>query len=410
MPHPTAQLHAKFISPRCWLTIAAIGGFAVLVQAQDNPFGAAPPTPAPAPATSTATANQAQNNPFGPATPAAPPAPATSPATATSAAPTASDSTAAAPAARRGAGSARGNRPPPPPPVAKIPRDSEPFTSIDFSKVNPELVTLVIAGDSTAQTGSNSQRGWAALLVDYFDQSKINLVNPSVGARSFRNFTFEGRWDKIVANLKKGDYVFIQFGHNDGTGNNPKDPLYRQELGGLGEETLDVTRTDGTVETVHTFGWYARKYIKEAQDKGANPVMMTSTVYNRWNPDGSFARAGSNVALARQVAELQKVPLLDDTNIISDKYDQLGRAVVEPLFGDRILHTDTAGAIVNAEAFVAGIKYLNIKPLVDALNDKGKAIPAYKPAEAKPADATPAPTTSSIPAAPTPAAASSSAK
>ncbi len=288
--------------------------------------------------------------------------------------------------------------------MAPIARDAQPFTPNNFKSAKPGLVTLVIAGDSTAQTGSNSQRGWGALLVDYFDQSKINIVNPSIGGRSFRSFTYEGRWDDIVANLKKGDIVFIQFGHNDGTGTGVTNPNGRPELGGIGEETQDVTHPDGKVETVHTFGWYARKYIKDARDKGAIPVMMTSTVYNRWNPDGTFARAGSNVNFARQVAEQEKVPLLDHTLIISDQYDKLGKDVVVPLFGDGILHTDTAGAIVNAEMFVAGIKALDIKPLVDALNDKGKAIPAYKPGAAKPA-ASPAPAASA-----TPAAASGSAK
>ncbi|HVY72358.1 MAG TPA: hypothetical protein VHH73_20655, partial [Verrucomicrobiae bacterium] len=162
-------------------------------------------------------------------------------------------------------------------------------------------------------------------------------------------------------------------------------PNGRPELGGLGEETQDVTRADGKVETVHTFGWYARKYIKDARDKGAIPVLMTTTVYNRWSPEGVFARAGSNVNFARQVAEQEKVPLLDDTLIISDHYEKLGRDAVRPLYNSDNLHTTTLGAIVNAEMFVSGIKALNLKPLVDALNDKGKAIPAYQPKEAKPA-------------------------
>lgn len=264
-------------------------------------------------------------------------------------------------------------------PVPTIPRDSGPWTPADFSKANSSLPSLVVVGDSTAQTGDPAHRGWAALLVDYFDQSKINLVNPSIGGRSFRSFTYEGRWDKVVAGLKPGDIVFIQFGHNDGTGNDITNPNGRPELGGIGEQTQDVTRADGKVETVHTYGWYARKYITEARAKGAIPVMMTSTVYNRW-PNGVFGRSGSNVAFARQVAEQEKVPLLDDTAIISDHYQTLGQDAVRPLFNADNLHTTTLGAIVNAEMFVSGVKALNLKPLVDALNDKGKALAAYQPA------------------------------
>ncbi len=275
--------------------------------------------------------------------------------------------------------------PPAAAPVATVPRDAGPWTPNNFTGVKADLPSLVVVGDSTAQTGDPAHRGWAALLVDYFDTSKVNLVNPAIGGRSFRSFTYEGRWDNVVAGLKPGDIVFIQFGHNDGTGNDITNPNGRPELGGIGEQSQEVTRADGKVEVVHTYGWYARKYITEARAKGAIPVMMTSTVYNRWN-NGNFGRAGSNVAFARQVAEQEKTPLLDHTNIISDYYQKLGQDAVRPLYNADNLHTTTLGAVANAEMFVAGIKALNIKPLVDALNDKGKAIPAYQPAAApKPA-------------------------
>jgi len=271
--------------------------------------------------------------------------------------------------------------------AATIARDAGPFTPNNFSKVNPNLPSLVVAGDSTAQTGDPAHRGWAAMLVDYFDPTKINLVNPSIGGRSFRSFYYEGRWASVVASLKPGDIVMIQFGHNDGTGNGVDNPNGRPELGGLGEETQDITHADGKVETVHTFGWYARKYIQDVRDKGATPILMTTTVYNRWNPDGSFARAGSNVAVARQVAAQEKVLLLDDTMIISDHHEKAGQDAVRPLYNGDNLHTTTLGAIVNAEMFISGMKALGIKPVVDALNDKGAAIPAYVPKAAATGDA-----------------------
>ena len=184
-------------------------------------------------------------------------------------------------------------------PSSTLPRDAGPWTPNNFTNAKPGLPSLVVAGDSTAQTGSASMRGWGALLVDYFDPAKINLVNPSIGGRSFRSFYYEGRWDRVVAGLKPGDIVMIQFGHNDGTGSGVTNANGRPELGGLGEETQEVTRADGKVEIVHTFGWYARKYFKDVREKGATPILMTTTVYNRW-PNGVFARAGSNVGFARQ--------------------------------------------------------------------------------------------------------------
>ena len=268
-------------------------------------------------------------------------------------------------------------------PSSTLPRDAGPWTPNNFTNAKPELPTLVVAGDSTAQTGTASMRGWGALLVDYFDPAKINVVNPSIGGRSFRSFYYEGRWDRVVAGLKPGDIVMIQFGHNDGTGSGVTNANGRPELGGLGEETQEVTRADGKVETVHTFGWYARKYINGVREKGATPILMTTTVYNRW-PNGVFARAGSNVNLARQVAEQEKVLLLDHTMIISDHYEQLGQDAVRPLFNADNLHTTTLGAIANAEMFIAGMKVLGVKPVLDALNDKGAAIPAYKSAAQAP--------------------------
>lgn len=267
-------------------------------------------------------------------------------------------------------------------PQVMAPRDNQPYTTNSFENINPMLPTVVIAGDSTAQAGDDAwHRGWGGPLVDYFDTTKVNLVNRSIGARSFRSFTREGRWDQVVANLKPGDFVFIQMGHNDG--GNPNDANGRADVAGLGEETVEVTRPDGSKEIVHTFGWYARKWIKETRDKGATPILMSQTVYNRWNA-GKYARSEPNIyKWMKQTAEEQKVTFIDHTNIIADRYEQLGQDGVRPYFAADPLHTTTYGAIVNAELFVAGLKQLDIKPLVDALNERGQAIPAYKPA-AKP--------------------------
>jgi lysophospholipase L1-like esterase len=276
-------------------------------------------------------------------------------------------------AARRG-GAARG----PAAPQLMAPRDAQPYTPADFSSVDPKLPTLVIAGDSTADNGPDAwHRGWAAPLIDYFDTTKINVVNRSRGGRSFRSFTHEGLWDQLVAKIKPGDYVMIQMGHNDGGDINS--PQGRADLPGLGEETQEVTRPDGTKEIVHTFGWYARKWIKDVRDKGAIPVVMSQTIYNRWT-NGKYARNEPNIyKWAKQTAEQEKVLFLDHTNIIADRYEQLGQDAVRPYFAADTLHTTTYGAVVNAELFIAGVKQLDIKPLVDALNDKGKAIAAYKP-------------------------------
>jgi lysophospholipase L1-like esterase len=270
--------------------------------------------------------------------------------------------------ARRGGPGRVGGRAPTP----VSPRDSQPMTPGSFASVNASLPTLVIAGDSTAETGNASTRGWGALLVDYFDTSKINLVNLSRGGRSSRTFLREGLWDQLLAGLKPGDYVMLQFGHNDG--GTPE----RRDVPGKGDETENYTGRDGKIEVVHTFSWYTRKFIKDVRDKGAIPVVMAATPYNRWT-DGKFQhRPGDFAVDAKAVAEELKAPFMDHTEIIGARYDVLGEQTVRGFFtADGILHTNTPGAIVNAEAFVAGVKAMGIKPLVEALSDKGKSIPAY---------------------------------
>src|SRR5204863_7157799 len=102
-------------------------------------------------------------------------------------------------------------------PQSVAPRDAEPWTPGDFKSVNPKLPTLIIAGDSTADKGPDAwHRGWAAPLIDYFDTTKINVVNRARGGRSFRSFVREGLWDQVVAAVKPGDLVMTQMRHNDG--------------------------------------------------------------------------------------------------------------------------------------------------------------------------------------------------
>jgi lysophospholipase L1-like esterase len=265
-------------------------------------------------------------------------------------------------------------------PQSVCPRDSEPFTSEDFTSLKPNLPTLIIAGDSTANKGSDAwHRGWAAVVVDYFDTDKVNVVNRARGGRSCRSFVREGLWDQLVAAVKPGDFVMIQFGHNDGGDINNANG--RPDLPGIGEDTQTVQRPDGTSEIVHTFGWYIRKFIKDVQAKGGTPVVMATTPYNRWNNDIFVYEFGRMSEWARQVAEQEKVLFLNHTELICNRYTQLGEETVKDFFPADHLHTSTLGGIVNAEMFVAGVKALDIKVLVDSLNEKGKAISYYKSTE-----------------------------
>ncbi len=298
------------------------------------------------------------------------------------------------------AGAAAANIPARPRVTAHSPRDDDAaWTPTTFATANPRLPTLVIAGDSTASTGDPAHRGWGAVLVDYFDITKINLVNAAIGGRSFRTFYGEGAWEKVVAGLKPGDYAVIEFGHNDG--GSPSSVGTRGDLPGIGDETLEVPGKDGRTEVVHTFGWYARRFIKDARAKGATPILSTTSVRNIWkNPHASFRDAtittreplytsaddhvergmGGMLGWAREVADAEHVPFLDHSNITADRYEKLGREQVAKFFPADHTHTSTDGALLNAETFIAGLKTLPCAPVIAALNPKGRAIAPWTPA------------------------------
>src|SRR4029450_3870732 len=79
-----------------------------------------------------------------------------------------------------------------------------------------QLPTLFIVGDSTVRNNTRGQQGWGDPLIKLFDSAKIKVENHAIGGRSSRTFQSEGRWDKILAAAKPGDFVLVQMGHNDG--------------------------------------------------------------------------------------------------------------------------------------------------------------------------------------------------
>jgi lysophospholipase L1-like esterase len=152
--------------------------------------------------------------------------------------------------------------------------------------------TLFIIGDSTVRNQTAGQEGWGDPLVAEFDPAKIEVINRAIGGRSSRTFLTEGRWDAVMANLKAGDFVLIQFGHNDGGPLN--DERCRASIKGTGEEIEEIVRkTDGQPETVHSYGWYLRKYIGDAKSKGATPVVVSLIPRNQWS-DGKVGRSGDS--------------------------------------------------------------------------------------------------------------------
>ena len=112
-----------------------------------------------------------------------------------------------------------------------------------FTLLKKEKPVFYIIGDSTVRngsgTGSDKLWGWGSFISNYFDTTKISIQNQAIGGRSSRTFITEGRWDKIMANLKKGDYVIMQFGHND-SGLLDDTARARGSIRGIGNEEKEI--------------------------------------------------------------------------------------------------------------------------------------------------------------------------
>ncbi len=235
---------------------------------------------------------------------------------------------------------------------------------------------LFIAGDSTASNGD--ENGWGSHLQKFFDPGLLTVVNRARAGRSSRTFITEGLWDGIVSDLKSGDIVLIQFGHNDG---GPINDNYRARgsIRGPGEGTEEIdNQVTGKREVVHTYGWYLRKMIRETRDKGATPIILSLTARNVWS-DGKVERSGIFSDLARQAAGQAGLDFVPLREIIADQYEILGPVRVRELFPKDHTHTGPDGAFLNAAMVVSGLKALKSCPVMQYLNAEGRRVTPYAP-------------------------------
>lgn len=221
---------------------------------------------------------------------------------------------------------------------------------------------LYIIGDSTVKNGDgagkNSLWGWGSIIGNFFDTSRIQVRNHAIGGRSSRTFITEGRWEKIVSELKPGDYVLMQFGHNDG-GALDDTSRARGTIKGTGEESKDIYNPIRKVqETVHTYGWYMRKYVNEAKAKGAIAIICSPVPRNIFK-EGKVERADDNYGKwASETATTTGAYFIPLNTIIANEYETLGADKVKEFFPGDHTHTNEAGAALNARAVVTGLKQL----------------------------------------------------
>jgi lysophospholipase L1-like esterase len=245
--------------------------------------------------------------------------------------------------------------------------------------------TLFLIGDSTVRNGAgdgvNKQWGWGEPIVAYFDPAKIAVLNRARGGRSSRTFLTEGLWEQVLSAMKPGDFVLIQFGHNDGGPINDTSRA-RGTIKGVGEETEEIDNLlTKKHEVVHTYGWYLRKYVADSRAKGATPVICSPVPRKIWK-EGRISR-DQYARWAEEVAKAEKIGFVDLNEIIARQYEAMGLEKVEPLFADEHTHTTLAGAELNAASVIAGLKALKPDSLASYYSAKAATVEAAQEASGR---------------------------
>ena len=230
---------------------------------------------------------------------------------------------------------------------------------------------LFLVGDSITKTGKppgdTGPWGMGYEIIPMFDAAKIHVYNEGAGGRSSRGYIEEGLWAKILERMQPGDFVLIMFGHNDSA--NSVNYPDRTTIGGGGEETIQ-TGVGDQKKTIHTYGWYLRQYVKDAKAKGATVILCSPVPRNTW-VGGKIKRGFDGYAQwAADAAKVSDALFIDLNTLVANRYDALGQEQAAKYFFDS-QHPTKAGAKLNAEAVVEGVKQLKDCPLAGELATVG---------------------------------------
>jgi lysophospholipase L1-like esterase len=226
---------------------------------------------------------------------------------------------------------------------------------------------LILVGDSIVPTGTGTGErgpwGWGSELGAFFDPAEIHVYNEGLGGRSSRGYREEGAWAKILEQLQPGDFVIIQFAHND-TANSANYPD-RTTINSGGEESVQIGVGDAR-KTIRTYGWYLRQYAADVKTKGATLVICSPAPRNQWL-DGKIKRGFDGYAQwAADAARATGCAFIDLNALACDRFDALGQGKSRAFFNDP-QHTTKIGARLNAECVVAGLRAFADHPLAKFL-------------------------------------------
>jgi pectinesterase len=236
------------------------------------------------------------------------------------------------------------------------------FIELSFVLSASKAITIFIVGDSTAAnkdtSGGKLERGWGQLFQNYFNKNLAVVDNHARNGRSSKSFMTDGLWAKVTKLIKKGDYVLIQFGHND-------------------EKKGDTARY---TQPGSTFDQYLTKYVTETQKLGGIPVLLSPVVRRKWKNGVLVDTHGEYRYTARNVATNLKVKFIDANSITEKLESGLGEEGSKKLHmiydaGQEAAYPD--GISDNTHYNVYGAKTV-AKLLADALTAEVSELAQYR--------------------------------
>lgn len=236
---------------------------------------------------------------------------------------------------------------------------------------------IYIVGDSTAckyERDDNyavAREGWGMAFHYMVQDDKAEVVDLALSGRSSKSFIIEDNYKTLIDNMKSGDYLLIQFGHNDEKEDNPE------------EAAKDITRVrhttvDGDKETEGSFKYYLYNYyIKPAEEKGVTPILLTPIARHEFDENGKVS--DSHLGYDNTMKELAKecdVDCVDMTSLTTDLYNSLGeeqsmayhaifKSPEKGVYGHDNTHLNRYGALEVAELARTGL--LNIDGIKDII-------------------------------------------
>lgn len=235
---------------------------------------------------------------------------------------------------------------------------------------------VFLCGDSTGKnedSNPDGMWGWGSQGYTVFDANKCVFQNQAKAGRSTRTYIDEGRWDEVYNSLQKGDVVLIQFGHNDIGG--IKDGKERGVIASA-KDSCAVYRMEssGIYQVIYSYGWYLKKMIRDTQEKGAIPVLLSLTPRNEWHEGNGQSRGfiypvkektGKSYierrnetygSWCRTVARETGCEFVDIHNITANALDKMGPKKAASYFKNDHTHTSLKGAQLNAQSLAKGLR------------------------------------------------------